>query len=375
MKKIIYLLIVPAIMVLVLGFSFTGCKEPEVVVETVTETVTETVIETVIEEADAGMPKIGYITRLAVPWWVICEEGFNAAGADFGFEAIIYDPPQLTVEDQVRVMETWVAAGMDAIIVAPNDPAAPLSVINQAIDAGIPVVTGYGVDSPDSNRLAFVGYDAYALGAALGKGLLAQFELQGIKAPGKVSYHTGGMASSEDVASYEGFKEPVEAAGFEVIEPILDEGDAAKAIARAEETIALYPDLVGMLAYYDYTGPAVGKAVTDAGKIDDIVVQGDGFIGAMVPYMESGAIDATIDLVQYEGSYLAGEILYKLVQAGVDGWDAVLAEYPLVDKEILLGFGYLTLEPMDVELWDEIAWKKSLDEWKADYPVVWDIIK
>lgn len=375
MKKSIYLLIVPAIMVLVLGFSFVGCKEPEVVVETVIETVTETVVETVVEEADTGMPKIGYITRLAVPWWVICEKGFSAAGTDFGFVPIIYDPPQLTVEDQVRVMETWVAAGMDGIMIGPNDPAAVISVINQAIDAGIPVVTGYGVDSPDSKRLAFVGYDPYELGVALGKGLLVQLELQGIEAPGKISYHTGGMASTEDVASLDGFKEPIEAAGFEVIEPVLDEGDAAKAVARAAETIALYPDLVGMLGYYDYTGPALGKAVTDAGKIDDIVVQGDGFIGEMVPYLESGAIDATIDLVQYEGSYLGGEILYKLIQAGMDGWEDVIAEYPAVDKEILLGYGYITLESLDVEMWDEIAWKKSLDEWKADYPVVWDIIK
>lgn len=379
-KSICFLLISTLCLFLVLGFSFVGCKTTSTASETTVEatiattesTATET---TVAEETTIEMPKIGYITRLAVPWWVICEKGFNAAGTDLGFKPIIYDPPQLTVEDQVRVMETWVAAGMDGILIGPNDPAAVIAVINEAIDAGIPVLTGYGVDSPDSKRLLFVGYDARQLGIALGKGILAQFKLQGIEPPGKVSYHTGGMASTEDVASLEGFKEPVEAAGFEVVEPVLDEGDAAKAVARAAETIALYPDLVGMLGYYDYTGPALGKAVTDAGKIDKVVVQGDGFIGEMVPYLESGAIDATIDLVQYEGSYLGGEILYKLIQAGKEGWDSVLAGYPAENKELMLGVGYITFNETDIEMWPEISWKKSLAQWKSDYPVVWDIIK
>jgi len=355
-KALLWSLVLLISISMIAVFSTTGCKKE-------------------VAPAEERILKIGYITRLSVPWWEICTKGFRAAGSDLGFKAIIYDPPQLTVEDQVRVMETWIAAGLDGIMIAPNDPQAPISVINQAIDAGIPVVTGYGVDSPDSKRLVFLGYDAYSLGVALGKGILASFELQGVEPPGKISYHTGGMVSTEDVASLDGFCEPLEAAGFEVIEPVLDEGDAAKATALAAQTIVLYPDLVGMLAYYDYTGPAVGQAVTDADKIDEIVVQGDGFIGEMVPYMESGAIDATIDLVQYEGSYLGGEILYKLIQAGQEGWDDVLAEYPVVDKEIMSGVGYLTYDKVDVEPWPELAWIMSFEEWKTEFPDVWGVIK
>jgi ABC-type sugar transport system substrate-binding protein len=322
--------------------------------------------------------KIGYITRLSVPWWIVCEEGFKDAAADLGFKPVIYHPPQLTVEDQVRVMESWVAAGLDGIFIGPNDPAAPIGVINEAIAAGIPVLCGYGVDSPDSDRLLFVGYDPYNLGVALGKGLLASFELAGIRPPGRVSYHTGGMASTEDVASLDGFKSAVERAGYSVIEPILDGGDPAKAMALARETIELYPDLVGMLGYYDYTGPALGKAVTDAGKINEIAVQADGLIGAMVPYMKTGAIDATIDLVQYDGSYVAGEILYKLAQTDRSNWESIVkeykAEYPR-DKELLLEFGWVTYDKVNVEKWPEIAWMMTIAEYQKAYPEAWEIIK
>ncbi len=322
--------------------------------------------------------RIGYITRLSVPWWIVCEDGFRAAAADFGFKPVIYHPPELTVEDQVRVMESWVAAGLDAIFLGPNDPAAPIGVIKTAIDEGIPVLCGFGVDSPDSKRLLFIGYDPYELGVALGKGLLASLKLAGISPPGRISYHTGGMASTEDVASLDGFRAPVEAAGFKVVEPILDGGDPAKAMALARETIELYPDLVGMLGYYDYTGPALGKAVTDAGKTDEIVVQADGLIGEMVPYMKTGAIDATIDLVQYDGSYLGGEILYKLIEAGRDNWDKVLKEYKPeypADKELLLGFGWVTYEKVNVKKWPEIEWIMTVEEHQKKYPKVWDIIR
>lgn len=321
--------------------------------------------------------RIGYITRLSVPWWIVCEDGFRDAAADFGFTPVLYHPPQLTVEDQVRVMESWTAAGLDGILIGPNDPAAPIGAINEAIDKEIPVLTGYGVDSPDSKRLLFVGYDPYNLGVALGKGMLVVLELAGTSPPGKVSYHTGGMASTEDVASFEGFKNPVEAAGYTVVEPILDGGDPAQAMALAMQTIELYPDLVGMLGYYDYTGPSLGKAVTDAGKIDEIAVHADGLIGEMVPYMKTGAIDATIDLVQYDGSYLAGEILYKLALAGPENWDAVLKtykpEYP-ADKERLLEFGWVTYEKVNVKKWPEIGWIMTIEEHQEEYPEVWKII-
>lgn len=351
-KKLLALFRFTAVLVLIFSFSFVYAK--------------------------GKVYRIGYITRLSVPWWIVCEEGFKDAADNYDFKPVIYHPPQLTVEDQVRVMESWIAVGIDGIFIGPNDPAAPIGVINEAIDKGIPVLTGYGVDSPDSKRLLFVGYDPYNLGVALGKGLLASLKLAGVSPPGKISYHTGGMASTEDVASFDGFRKPIEAAGYKVVEPILDGGDPAKAMALARETIELYPDLVGMLGYYDYTGPALGKAVTDAGKIDKIVVQADGLIGEMIPYMKTGAIDATIDLVQYDGSYMGGEILYKLLEAGRENWDNVLKkykpEYP-ADKELLLGFGWLTYEKVEVEKWPEIEWIMTIEEHQKEYPEVWEIIR
>jgi ribose transport system substrate-binding protein len=320
---------------------------------------------------------IGYITRKAVPWWMVAEAGFRKAAEECGFLAMVYHPSVISAEEQVRVMEQWVGQGIDGILIGPNDPAAVIGTINKAIGMGIPVLCGYGVDSPDSNRLLYLGYDAYKLGVALGKGALTLLQLAGKTPPGTITYHTGSMASSEDVASWNGFKTTVEAQGWTVKEPIIDEGNVAKAEALAEQAIDLYPDLALMLGYYDYTGPALGEAVTRKGKIGEIIVHADGLIGAMIQYFKNGAIKATMELNQYIGSYLAGKILYELAEAGKKNWESVLKkyvpEYPS-KKEIDPGFGWVTAEKLNVQPWPELSWIYTLDEYAQKYPDAWKII-
>ncbi len=185
------------------------------------------------------------------------------------------------------------------------------------------------------------------------------------------------MQSTEDVSSFNAFKNVVEAAGYTAVEPILDGGDAAKALSSAAETIALYPDLVGMVGFYDYTGPALGKAVTDAGKIGQIVVIA-GLIGQVVPFMRSGAVNGVIDYVQYDGSYRAAEMLYRLAKAGKANWTKVLKtfkkDYP-ENKLDLQGFGLVTNVKLNIKPWPEIGWIKTLDEHMTQYPKVWAILK
>lgn len=355
---------------------------------TVTKTVTETSTVTQAVTVTSPVPTatvtptkkvtIGYITRLAVPWWIVAEAGFRSAAKECGFEPRVYHPAELTVTEQIRVMEEWIASrAVDGVLVGPNDPSAIVDVINKAMDAGIPVLCGYGVDSPKSNRLLYLGYDAYKLGVALGKGALAVLKINGKSPPGRITYHTGGMASSEDVASWDGFKKTVEAEGWTVMEPILDGGNPAKATALAEQAIDMYSDLVLMLGYYDYTGPALGEAVTRKDKIGKVIVHADGLIGGDLPYFKNGAIWATIELNQFYGSYLAGKILYELALAGKDKWDTVLKKYVPDwpnNKTIDPGFGWVTREKFDVKPWPELAWIKTLDEYANDYPDAWKII-
>ena len=238
------------------------------------------------------------------------------------------------------------------------------------------MITGYGVDSPDSKRLLFEGYDGATLGVDFAKGLIGTLKLKGITS-GKVSYHTGGMQSTEDVSSFNAFKQVVEDAGYTVVEPVLDGGDPAKALASAAETISLYPDLVGMIGFYDYTGPALGKAVTDADKIGQIVVVA-GLIGQVVPFMRSGAVSGVIDYVQYDGSYKAGGDAVQAGQgrkSGLDQGHEDLQEGLSREQARPPGLRLGDELKMNLKPWPEIGWIKTLDDHMKQYPKVWDILK
>ncbi len=70
-----------------------------------------------------------------------------------------------------ELMEIAIASRVDGIIVAANDSNEMTNLINQAADAGIPVVTVYN-DNTKSERCCFVGVGSYNLGREYGRQVL-----------------------------------------------------------------------------------------------------------------------------------------------------------------------------------------------------------
>ena len=120
-----------------------------------------------------------------------------------------------------------------------------------------------------------------------------------------------------------------------------------------------------------------GKAVTDADTIGQIIVVA-GLIGQVVPFMKSGAVAGVIDYVQYDGSYRAAEMLFKLAKAGKAGWTKVLQSYKKdypANKLELQGFGWVTATKVNMQKWPEIGWIMTLDDHQKKYPKVWALLK
>lgn len=69
------------------------------------------------------------------------------------------------------LMQIAISSGVDGIIVSADESEDMVNLINQAADAGIPVVTLYG-DNTHSSRCSFVGVGSYNLGREYGKQVL-----------------------------------------------------------------------------------------------------------------------------------------------------------------------------------------------------------
>ncbi|GGH12187.1 sugar ABC transporter substrate-binding protein [Paenibacillus segetis] len=96
------------------------------------------------------------ITRLA-----------EEAAHPYSIKLIVKAPEGINSEQQIHMMETMINQKVDGIAIDPIDASALLPVINKAIQAGIPVIC-FESDSPDSQRLSFIGTDNFEAGTRMG---------------------------------------------------------------------------------------------------------------------------------------------------------------------------------------------------------------
>ncbi|APC09198.1 autoinducer 2-binding protein LsrB precursor [Moorella thermoacetica] len=78
------------------------------------------------------MPKV-----VGIPYFNASEQGAKKAGQDLGVEVIYTGPTKADAAEQVKMIEDLITQGVDAIAVAPNDPAALAPALKKAKDKGI----------------------------------------------------------------------------------------------------------------------------------------------------------------------------------------------------------------------------------------------
>src|SRR5262249_17865217 len=106
------------------------------------------------------MPKL-----TGIPYFNACKRGAEEAAAELGLELVYNGPTTTDVNQQIDLIQQWVAGGEYAgICVACNDPDQIADTPRDARKQGVPVVT-YDADSQPDARAFFVNqatYDAVA---------------------------------------------------------------------------------------------------------------------------------------------------------------------------------------------------------------------
>ena len=95
-------------------------------------------------------------------FWLTVRAGADAAGEEFNANIVWNGPDKETeIAKQINIVQDMISRRVDAIVMAACDENALVDVINQAMDAGIPVITidsGVKSDRP----LSFVATDNVA---------------------------------------------------------------------------------------------------------------------------------------------------------------------------------------------------------------------
>ena len=168
-------------------------------------------------------------TNIGLTYWQSAHEGFDRAAAQYGVTAEMRGPDTFNPAVEVDEFRAAVARKPAGILVSVADPQWMTPAINEAIAAGIPVIT-IDADAPESQRLYFIGTNNLEAGRLGGERVAA--ELNG---KGNVAFFTmPGQANLEE--RLKGYKDVfANFPGIKIVEVFDMKGESGTAMDKAVE--------------------------------------------------------------------------------------------------------------------------------------------
>lgn len=211
----------------------------------------------------ASMPYVAIVSKgFQHQFWQAVQAGADQAAEEFGVEITFEGPDtEADVDQQIQMLQTVLDKDPAAIGIAALDSQAAAPLLQQAQDAGIPVVAfDSGVDSDIPVTTAATDNKAAAAEAA-------KQMAEAIGGEGQVALVVHDQTSVTGVDRRDGFVEYMEKnePGIEIVEVQYGGGDQAKSADLAKAIISANPDLKGI--YGSNEGSAIGvvQAVKELG--------------------------------------------------------------------------------------------------------------
>ncbi len=106
--------------------------------------------------------------NVKLPYWQEAEAGFVGAARVLGVKGEFTGPDRYAPEEELRAFQNAVATHPAGILVSPARPEIFKDAIDNAMQAGIPVIC-VDSDSPESRRILFIGTNNYRAGLESGE--------------------------------------------------------------------------------------------------------------------------------------------------------------------------------------------------------------
>jgi ribose transport system substrate-binding protein len=295
-KKIISLVI--ALLVLVSMTAFAGGEKEKAPAEKVTK-----------EKMTVGFS----LWTMEYTFFQNVEKGVRDACADLGYEYIMIDQnadPTKMVQD----INTLVGQGVDGIVITPVDPGAIGPAVQNARDAGIPVVCAdIGMTGPVNALLISNNYE--------GGQLAMEFIDKQVKEMG-LSGRKVGAGRVKPQWTYargrgQGFMDKAKELGYEVAAELVVENPSAEGgYDIMQQIFSKAPDVVGV--FFSSGREAVGAANAIKAAGEDTIVVGYNGDPEELQAIEDGVLDATVAQQPYFIGYESVKVLKELMDGEAD---------------------------------------------------------
>jgi ribose transport system substrate-binding protein len=215
-------------------------------------------------------------------------EGAQAKADELGAELLIFNANNDPAA-QNSAIETYIAEGVDGIIVVAIDVNGVMPAVIQADEAGIPVVA---VDAilPEGPQKAQVGVDNAAAGADIGAYFVEQ-----VGAEGATLGIVGALNSFIQNVRQEGFESVIaDAEGIEVAGVVDGQNVQDVALSAAENLMTANPELNAIYATGEPALVGAIAAVESQGRQDQVGVFGWDLTAQAIAGIDAGYVKAVV---------------------------------------------------------------------------------
>ncbi|MFB9759876.1 sugar ABC transporter substrate-binding protein [Ectobacillus funiculus] len=253
-------------------------------------------------------PKVVVILKqLNTDYWKTVKYGAEKAFADFHIDGEVIAPDsEYPPTKQIQLLRQTLKQHPDAIIIAPTQPSAAISVLTEYEKKQNPVLF-VDTDAKWKNQTSYIGTDDHTLGKKAGELLASMLQ------PGDQVALISGMAVSLGTAPrIRGAREALEASGIKIVteQEGYDESGHVKSVIGT--ILKDYPDTKGVLATDDVMALAALQ-VTEKMDFPIPVVGTDGFV-KMMKAVEEGKLSATVAQNPYDIGYIGVEQALKAIK-------------------------------------------------------------
>lgn len=244
------------------------------------------------EASGADEPyEIAVVVKLEHPWFDDMKLGIEEASKELGVNAYMLAPAEADAAQQVALIESSIAKGVDAIAVVPNDPAALEPVLKKARDAGIKVISHEAASAQN------VEFDIEAFdNAVMGRRFIDNIVKYGGES-GNYAFFVGNLTAETHMerfkAAVEYQKEKYPNWKLLTPTPLVDNENTQVAYEKTLELLATYgEDLDAIITCAAASPVGVAQALREKNMVGKVVSVGSSVPSMVKPYIEEGSCSA-----------------------------------------------------------------------------------
>ena len=294
-------------------------------------------------EIPGGLEVVSIPKQLGNPYEEVEHGGVEAAIDELGGQHRYEGPTDAGASSQIPLINAAGQQGVDALIIAANDPNAVCQSLDRAAQNDVAIVAMDSDAAPECRPIFINQASTEGIGQA-------QIEMICDQVPnceGEIAILSATANATNQNAWIEVMEaelEKEEYSGLELVETAYGDDDDQKSFQETQGLLQAYPDLQGIIAPTTVGIAAAARFICGSPNEGKVLVTGLGTPNQMSQFVESGCVEEFALWNPEDVGYLAGHAALNLANGNISGEEGEtfeagrLGDYEIgADGEVILG--------------------------------------